>query len=112
MVFATATEASWLTPPARAAHVGFGSVLGPDGKILRSRLGGTIKLVDLLDEAVDRATASVAAKNPDLDEATRAQVAHAVGIGAVKYADLSTDRTKDYVFDFDRMLSFDGNTAP
>jgi arginyl-tRNA synthetase len=112
MVFAVAGEAGWLTPPAQAAHIGFGSVLGSDGKVLRSRVGGTIKLVDLLDEAVERAAASVAAKNPELDETTRAQVAQAVGIGAVKYADLSTDRTKDYVFDFDRMLSFDGNTAP
>jgi arginyl-tRNA synthetase len=112
MVFATAAEAGWLIPPVRAAHIGFGSVLGTDGKILRSRVGGTIKLVDLLDEAVERATAAVAAKGPDLDETARAQAAHAVGIGAVKYADLSTDRIKDYGFDFDRMLSFDGNTAP
>lgn len=112
MVFAAAAEAGWLAPPARAAHVGFGSVLGSDGKILRSRVGGTIKLVDLLDEAVVQATTLIAEKNPDLDEAARAQLAHAVGIGAIKYADLSTDRVKDYVFDFDRMLSFDGNTAP
>jgi arginyl-tRNA synthetase len=80
--------------------------------MLRTRAGGTIKLVALLDEAVERATALIAEKNPDLDSATRAQVANAVGVGAVKYADLSTDRVKDYVFDFDRMLSFDGNTAP
>ena len=71
-----------------------------------------MKLIDLLDEAVRRAPAIVAEKNPDLDEATRAEVARAVGIGAVKYADLSTDRIKDYVFDFERMLAFDGNTAP
>jgi arginyl-tRNA synthetase len=112
MIFATAREAGWLAPPARAEHIGFGSILGSDGKMLRTRAGGTIKLVALLDEAVERATALIAEKNPDLDSDTRAQVANAVGIGAVKYADLSTDRVKDYVFDFDRMLSFDGNTAP
>jgi arginyl-tRNA synthetase len=112
MVFATATAAGWLVAPARAEHVGFGSVLGPDGKVLRSRAGGTVKLVTLLDEAVERAAAIIAEKNPDLDAEARAALAHAVGIGAVKYADLSTDRTKDYVFDFARMLSFDGNTAP
>lgn len=112
MVFATARAAGWLVPPTRATHVGFGSVLGSDGKVLRSRAGGVIKLVDLLDEAVERATAAIAAKNPDLDAQTRARVAPAVGIGALKYADLSTDRTRDYIFDFDRMLSFEGNTGP
>ncbi|REE98544.1 arginine--tRNA ligase [Thermomonospora umbrina] len=112
MVHATAREAGWLAPPARAEHIGFGSVLGSDGKILRTRAGVSVKLVDLLEEAVSRASAVIAEKNPDLDEQTRAAVARAVGIGAVKYADLSTDRVKDYVFDYDRMLSFDGNTAP
>jgi arginyl-tRNA synthetase len=112
MVFTTAREAGWLAPPARATHVGFGSVLGADGKVLRSRAGGTIKLVDLLDEAVDRATRAIAEKNPELDARSRAEVARAVGIGAIKYADLSTDRLRDYTFDFDRMLSFEGNTAP
>lgn len=112
MIFEAAREAGWLIPPAHAEHVGFGSVLGPDGRMLRTRAGGSVKLSDLLDEAVTRAAAVVAEKNPSLDGAGRAQVARAVGMGAVKYADLSTDRTKDYVFDFDRMLSFDGNTAP
>ncbi len=112
MVFQVAREAAWLTDPARAQHIGFGSVLGTDGRMLRSRAGTSIKLVDLLDEAVSRAAAIVAEKNPDLDEPTRAQVARAVGIGAVKYADLSTDRVKDYIFDWDRMLAFDGNSAP
>jgi len=92
--------------------VAFGNVLGVDGKILRSRAGGALKLVDLLDEAVERAAAVVADKSPELDAATRAAVARAVGIGSVKYADLSTDRNRDYVFDWDRMLSLDGNTAP
>ena len=112
MVFQTAREARWLKPPARAEHVGFGSVLGADGKMLASRAGVAVKLVDLLAEAVNRARAIIEEKNPDLDEATRDEVARAVGIGAIKYADLSTDRTKDYVFDFDRMLSLHGNTAP
>jgi arginyl-tRNA synthetase len=95
-----------------AEHVAFGSVLGSDRRMLRTRAGASLKLIDLLDEAVERAAAKVAEKNPDLDDATRAAVAEAVGIGAVKYADLSNDRVKDYVFDWDRMLSFDGNTAP
>lgn len=112
MLFEAAREAGWLTPPVRAEHVGFGSVLGTDGKLLRSRAGRAVKLIDLLDEAVARAAAAVAERNPSLDEQTRSEVAQAVGIGAVKYADLSTDRTKDYVFDYDRMLAFDGKTGP
>jgi arginyl-tRNA synthetase len=104
--------AGWLVPPARAVHVMFGNVLGPDRKMFKTRSGATVKLVALLDEAVERAEATVAEKNPDLPADERAAVARAVGIGAVKYADLSTDRIKDYVFDWDRMLSFDGNTAP
>jgi len=112
MVFEVARMAGWLTPPITAVHVAFGNVLGSDRKMLRSRSGDTVKLVDLLDEAVERAGAAVADKNPDLPPAQRADIAQLVGIGAVKYADLSTDRIRDYVFDWDRMLSFDGNTAP
>jgi arginyl-tRNA synthetase len=112
MVFEVAREAGWLVPPAQARHIGFGSVLGTDGKMLRTRSGSSVKLAELLAEAVERAAAAVAEKNPELDEATRASVAAAVGIGALKYADLSSDRVKDYVFDWARMLSFDGNTAP
>ncbi|MDJ0771069.1 MAG: arginine--tRNA ligase [Ilumatobacter sp.] len=112
MVFKVASMAGWLQPPAEAVHVAFGNVLGDDRKMLRSRSGEAVKLVDLLDEAVDRAAAAIAEKNPDLDGEARAEVARIVGIGAVKYADLSTDRIKDYVFDWNRMLSFDGNTAP
>jgi arginyl-tRNA synthetase len=93
-------------------HVPFGNVLGDDRKMFKTRSGQTVKLVDLLDEAVERAAAAVAEKNPDLPLDERAAVAQAVGIGAVKYADLATDRIRDYVFDWDRMLSFDGNTAP
>lgn len=112
MIFEVAREAGWLTPQDRAEHVGFGSVLGSDGKMLRSRTGGSVKLIDLIDEAVTRAASVVAEKNPELDEKTRQEVAQTVGIGAIKYADLSTDRTRDYVFDFGRMLAFEGNTAP
>jgi arginyl-tRNA synthetase len=112
MVFKVSEMAGWLRPPARAVHVPFGNVLGTDHKMLRSRSGSSAKLIELLDEAVERAERAVAEKNPDLPLDERARVAHAVGIGAVKYADLSTDRIKDYVFDWDRMLAFDGNTAP
>ena len=112
MLFEVARMAGWLTERARAEHVAFGSVLGPDGRMFRSRSGDAVRLADLLDEAVGRAAAAVAAKNPGLDAAAAAEVAEAVGIGAVKYADLASDRVKDYVFDFDRMLSFEGNTAP
>jgi arginyl-tRNA synthetase len=112
MIYAVTRQAGWLAPPARAEHVGHGSILGGDGRMLRTRAGASVKLVDLLDAAVTRAAAVVEAKNPDLDQVRRAAVARAVGIGAVKYADLSTDRIKDYVFDLDRMLAFDGNTAP
>jgi arginyl-tRNA synthetase len=111
MVFAVAREAGWLDDGHRAEHVSFGLVLGPDGRRLKTRSGESPKLIDLLDEAVERAAAAVSAKNPDLSEDTKSAVAQAVGIGSVKYADLSSDRIKDYVFDWDRMLSFDGNTA-
>jgi arginyl-tRNA synthetase len=80
--------------------------------MFKTRSGGTVKLAALLDEAVDRAAAAVAEKNPDLSDGERAAVAEVVGIGAVKYADLSTDRIRDYVFDWDRMLAFDGDTGP
>jgi arginyl-tRNA synthetase len=112
MIIETARLAGWLQPPARAEHVAFGSVLGADRKMFRTRAGGSIRLVDLLDEAVERAGRVVAEKAPDLGPAEAAAVSEAVGIGAVKYADLSNDRVKDYVFDWDRMLDFTGNTAP
>ncbi|MFG3700622.1 arginine--tRNA ligase [Micromonospora sp. NPDC047620] len=112
MVFAVAGAAGWLRPPARAEHLGFGSILGADGRMLRSRTGESVKLVGLLEEAVARATDLARAKNPDLDAAAAAEIGRAVGIGAIKYADLSTDRARDYVLDWERMLSLDGNTAP
>lgn len=112
MVFATARLAGWAPPHVQLEHVAFGSVLGQDRKILKTRAGEAITLTALLEEAVDRARKLVDEKSPALDEATRAAIAQAVGIGAVKYADLVNDRIKDYVFDWNRMLAFEGNTAP
>jgi arginyl-tRNA synthetase len=112
MVFAVAKMAGWLEPPVRAEHVAFGSVLGDDRKLLRTRSGENVKLIELLDEAVERAYSAVLEKNPDLPEDERRRVARQVGIGAVKYADLSSDRLKDYVFDWKRMVAFEGNTGP
>ncbi|HNZ23905.1 MAG TPA: arginine--tRNA ligase [Polyangiaceae bacterium] len=111
MVFSAATMAGWLCPPARAEHVEFGSVLGADGKMFKTRAGDTIKLSDLIQEGVERALAEVTLRFPELDDETRRRVARQVGVGALKYADLSNDRVKDYVFDFDRMLKFEGNTG-
>ncbi|WP_116244075.1 arginine--tRNA ligase [Nocardiopsis sp. FIRDI 009] len=110
MIFAAARKADWVSPETTTTHVGFGSVLGEDGRMLRTRAGASLKLTDLLDEAVERAGAMVADRT-DLPEQERDDIARAVGIGAVKYADLSSDREKDYVFDWDRMLAMDGNTA-
>jgi arginyl-tRNA synthetase len=112
MVFDVARMAGWLKDPVEAVHVSFGSVLGSDRKMLKSRSGDPLKFIDLVTEAVARADDAIAAKNPELPADERARVARMVGIGAVKYADLSTDRVRDYVFDWERMLSFDGNTAP
>ena len=112
LLFAAGEMAGWLGNGRRAEFVPFGTVLGADGRPFRTRAGGTVKLIALLEEAVERADAVVREKNPDLDPATRAEVARQVGVGAVKYADLSNDRLKDYVFDLDRMLAMDGNTAP
>ena len=112
MVAAVAKQAGWLQAPREMIHVAFGNVLGADRKMLKTRSGDTIKLDALLTEAVERAAAAVAQKNPELSADKQSEIARIVGIGAVKYADLSTDRIKDYTFDWDRMLSFDGNTSP
>jgi arginyl-tRNA synthetase len=93
-------------------HVTFGSVLGENGKPLKTREGENVKLKELLDEAVERAKKIVEEKNPELSDEKKDQIAKAVGIGAVKYADFSNNRTSDYVFSFDKMLAMDGNTAP
>jgi arginyl-tRNA synthetase len=115
MVFAAARLAGWLPDGTEAVHVGFGNILGPDGKMFRTRQGGTVKLAELLDEAVDRAKALIVDRAEQAGQQVEGDldaIARAVGIGAVKYSDLSTDRTRDYRFDWDRMLSLDGNTAP
>ena len=93
-------------------HHMFGMMLGKDGKPFKTRAGGTVKLADLLDEALERARRLVAEKNPDMSADELENLAKVVGIGAVKYADLSKNRTTDYVFDWDNMLAFEGNTAP
>ena len=115
MVFAVARMAGWVPDDVEVTHVGFGLVLGEDGKRLRTRAGGTVKLGDLLTEAVDRARAFVVARaeergDPLPEDLER--VAATIGIGAVKYADLSQNRQSNYVFSFDKMLSLKGNTAP
>jgi arginyl-tRNA synthetase len=112
MIAQAAREAGWLAPPARAEHVAFGSVLGPDKKPFKTRSGETVKLMSLLEEAEARAAKVVRDKNPDLGDEGAGAISRAVGIGAIKYADLSSDRIKDYVFDWSRMLAFEGNTAP
>lgn len=112
MVFAAARLAGFVRPEFEMEHMGFGTMNGADGKPFKTRDGGTIKLIDLLNEAEERAYALVKEKNPELDEAELRQIGRAVGIGAVKYADLSKHRTSDYSFNFEQMLSFEGNTAP
>jgi arginyl-tRNA synthetase len=112
MVFAVARLAGWANESVRLEHVAFGSVLGTDKKMLKTRAGDSVSLAALVEEAVARAAQVVGEKSPDLPAAEQARIANAVGVGAVKYADLSSDRIKDYVFDWNRMLSFEGNTAP
>ena len=116
-IFALARRAGWdIHPqtfqPVQLEHITFGSVLGENGKPLKTRSGESVKLAELLDEAIERARAVVDEKNPDLSDERRRQIAHVVGIGAVKYADLSQNRTSDYIFSFEKMLAMDGNTAP
>lgn len=96
----------------RLEHVWFGTILGDDGRPLKTRSGETVKLVDLLDEAEERAYRTVTEKNPTLDESDRREIARIVGVGSVKYADLLPNRQTDYIFSWDKMLSFSGNTAP
>ena len=93
-------------------HVWFGTILGADGKPFKTRSGDTVKLLDLLNEAEERAYAMVTAKSPDVPEATRRNIARVVGLGAIKYADLMSNRQNDYVFSWEKMLSLEGNTAP
>ncbi len=111
-VFEVARRAGFVGHPMRMEHMGFGTMNGADGRPFKTRDGGTVKLVDLLQEAKERAYALVKEKNTDLDEQALRQIGEVVGIGAVKYADLSKHRTSDYSFNFELMLNFDGNTAP
>lgn len=111
-VFTLARKAGFVRDAVSLEHMPFGAMLGEDGKPFKTRSGGTVKLADLLSEAEERAFALVTEKNPQLDEAERRDIAHKVGIGAVKYADLSKNRNSDYVFSWESMLSFEGNTAP
>ncbi|MBS2020116.1 MAG: arginine--tRNA ligase [Deltaproteobacteria bacterium] len=114
MIFSVAKSAGWLKESMRAEHVAFGSILGPDKKMFKTRSGDTVKLAELVDEAIERARAVIDAKDAknELDDATRAEVARMIGVGAIKYADLSSERIKDYIFDWARMLALQGNTAP
>lgn len=112
MAFEVARRAGFVHAGMQLEHMGFGTMNGADGRPFKTRDGGTVKLIDLLDEAEQRAYALVKGKNPELDEAELRAIARAVGIGAVKYADLSKHRTSDYSFNFELMLSFEGNTAP
>ncbi|MEU3219050.1 arginine--tRNA ligase [Streptomyces sp. NPDC006971] len=111
MVFETARRAGWLNEDVKAVHLAFGTVLGKDGKPFKTREGETVRLADLLDEAIDRASAVVREKAQDLTEEEIAERAAQVGIGAVKYADLSTSAARDYKFDLDQMVSLNGDTS-
>ncbi len=111
-VFLIAKKAGFVPDDMQLEHLAFGTMMGEDGKPFKTRTGGTVKLIDLLNEAEERAYALVAEKNPDLSDEEKKQIAHKVGIGAVKYVDLSKNRTSDYIFNWDTMLSFEGNTAP
>ncbi len=111
-VFALAHKAGFAADSTSLEHLGFGTMNGEDGKPFKTRSGGTVKLVDLLDEAEERAIKLVRSKNPEMSQDELETIGKAVGIAAVKYADLSKDRARDYIFNFDQMLSFEGNTAP
>lgn len=111
-VFTLAKKAGFVRDNIALEHHAFGTMMGKDGKPFKTRSGGTVKLTDLLQEAVERATLLVKEKNPDAPEEEIKNIAKKVGIGAVKYADLSKTRTNDYIFDWEAMLSFEGNTAP
>ena len=112
MVFQVAKDAKFMDEKIKAVHVSFGLVMGSDGKKLASREGKAITLEELLEESVNRAEKLILEKNSSMSESDRKKVSKMIGIGAIKYADLSIDRNKNYVFDWDKMLSFDGNTAP
>ncbi|BDZ56350.1 arginine--tRNA ligase [Barrientosiimonas endolithica] len=112
MVWAATRKAGWLRDKTEPLHVQIGNVLGTDGKILRTRSGDLVSLQSLVDAAIEKAGTVVAESRPDLDEQQRASIAEAVGVGAIKYADLSVSHDSEYVFDLDRMVALTGNTGP
>lgn len=111
-VFALARKANFVDDNISLEHMGFGTINGDDGRPFKTRSGNVVKLVDLLTEANTRALELVRSKNPDMDEAELINIAKVIGISSVKYAELSKNRTSDYIFSFEQMLSFEGNTAP
>ncbi|ETX09670.1 arginyl-tRNA synthetase [Marinomonas ushuaiensis DSM 15871] len=111
-IFTLSRKAGFVKPETKLEHMPFGTVMGSDGKPFKTRSGGVAKLSALLEEAQERAYKLVASKNEDMDEEELRNIARVVGISSVKYADLSKNRTSDYVFNWDTMLSFEGNTAP
>jgi arginyl-tRNA synthetase len=111
LIFEVARRMGWLTEGVEAVHVAFGTVLGPDGRPFKTRAGGTVPLMRLIDEAVDTARRTVQEREGDLDPAELDRIAEQAGVGAIKYADLSTSRLKDYAFDIERMVSLTGNTS-
>jgi arginyl-tRNA synthetase len=111
-VFAVAKSAEIASSSISLEHIAYGTMMGADGRPFRTRSGDTVKLIDLLDESIARAYDLVTEKNPSLDETERRKISETVGIGSVKYAELSKSRTSDYVFEWSSMLSFEGNTAP
>lgn len=111
LIFEAARRAGWSTDDIEAEHIPYGTVLGPDGRPFKTRVGGTVRLTDLMDDAIAKARAVVAERNPKLPAADLDAIAEPTGIGAIKYADLSTSRGKDYTFDLDRMVALNGNTS-
>jgi arginyl-tRNA synthetase len=112
MVWDTARKAGWLPDDVAPVHVQIGNVLGEDRKILKTRSGAPLRLMALLEEAIEKARAVIDETRPDLDDTLRATIARQIGIGAVKYADLSVAHDSEYVFDLDRMVALTGNTGP
>lgn len=112
MIFAVARAAGWLPDHVRIEHVAFGNVLGPDKKMFKTRSGETIKLIALMNEATERAHAALMERSADISDEERQALAVSIGRAAIKYADLSSDRVRDYVFDLDRMVAFEGDTGP
>jgi arginyl-tRNA synthetase len=112
MVFAVARLAGYVSDSVRTEHVSFGSILGQDRKMMKTRSGDTLRLIELLDEGQERALTSIAERGADMTDDAKHKLASAISLGAIKYMDLSSDRIKDYVFDWDRMLAAEGNTGP